>query len=848
MTEFYTNIRKYGRHLLYRGYDDNGNPVIERKLYQPTLYTVSHEPSEFKTIEGFNLQPSFFSDMKSALQFIESNSDATNFQVYGHKQFPYMYIADNYKGMEVPYDFKALRIFYLDIEVYAGNGFPEPWKADQKITAITIFDSKLGKYLTWGWQDYTVNLPNTEYFLCSNEVQMLGSFLDYWTKNYPDIVTGWNSRLYDYPYIVNRYKKILGEDQANRLSPFGIIMEKTVTVKRFGQNLDDKTYSIWGIDEIDYMDIYKKYLGQNRESYKLAFIGETELNESKIEYDGSIHEFYLNNFQSYIDYNIKDVELIVKLEQKLKFLELLVEVSYASKVATFEDTLGTTKGWEALIYNHLNDNNIIAPVKGDIIANKDSQFEGAFVRPPQTGKYEWVTSYDVASLYPSVIRQVNIGVETKLDASKLPDDLKDFLSNVNVDNLVNKKLDTSILKKYNVSLSANGVLYKKDKQSFLSELMEKFFNLRLFYKAELKKNKDLFKETKNPYYQDLVDKFNIKQYAMKIFINSGYGALGTQFFQYYSLDNASAVTLTGQTVTSFASKAINNYLNKLLKTDADYLIYGDTDSVMVDFSKVVKGVIKDPEVLADTQQVIDFIVNFSESKIEPLLKRTFEELHEYLNSYTNNIEMARDCVASTGVFIAKKRYFMDVWNKEGDALSEPYLKITGIEIVKTNTPKVCREALKQCVIKILREDEIALQTFVKDFRAKFKTFTVEEISQATSMSMLSKYFDLNDEFIGKTKPINARASNNYNVMLRRHELEDRYERVKDGTKIKMCRLVMPNPVRDDIIGFVDKLPKEFGLENFIDYYTQFDKLFVNPITNITDVINWSPVKKRSLDI
>jgi DNA polymerase elongation subunit (family B) len=841
--KFYTYVKQYGNNLLYVGYH-GGERVCEWLPFSPVLFVQSQNESKYKSFHGHNLEPVKFDTIRDAKDFIKQYENVFGFNIYGNNRFQYEFIARNFKG-EIEYSFENIRKFYLDIEVFSDTGFPHPDAANHRITAITIFDSKTEKYHVWCEKNspggkFSTQDKNVVVYACENEPELLYSFLQFWEKNYPDIVTGWNSREFDIPYLINRIKKLLGEEICKKISPFGFYREKITQVKRFGRQQEVKSYEIYGISEIDYLDLYKKHPGNSRESYKLGFIGEYELGETKVEFDGPLWKLYQTDYQKYIDYNIQDVALIVKLEQKLKYLELLAEVAYTGKVGDFSDALGTIKFWEILLYNHLYSKNIIAPIK--LYGNNDSKDEkyvGAFVKDPIPNLYRWVISYDVASLYPSVIRQVNIGPDTIVPVEEWPNEIRNLISNITPEKLISKDIDLSLLKKYDYSLAANGKLYHRNKKSFLSEMMEVLFTLRKKYKKKMTTAKKEFEKTGNIADKKLADQYHIKQHAFKLILNSGYGAVGNEYFQYYSTDNAEAITKTGQIIIQWVEKRLNLYLNNLLKTDdKDYVAYIDTDSNYLDITAFVDHFFS-REDQKDKQKIVNFIDNASKTKIEPYIAKCFEEFYSYMNNKENLIVMERDVIATNAVWRAKKNYFMDVWDVEGVRYAEPHIKVMGVESVKSSTPKICRNALNECIKIILREDEEYLQKYVKDFKNTFLNSSIEDIASPKSINEISKYVKQNGERIPQaTFPYHVRASANYNAAIKKNNLDNIYDLITDGTKIKIAYLLEPNLIGDDIIAFPDKLPKEFDLEKYVDYHTQLEKTFINPLKSITDVIQW----------
>lgn len=483
--KFYTNVSKYGKYIYACGRNENGEQVLKKDLFAPYLYVPGDGTEEaleggWKSIDGVPLSPMRFDDMNDARDFLERYEGVSGFKVYGQNRFNFQWITENFRG-KIDYLSSAIRIFFLDIEVYSDNGFPDPSEAKEAVTAITILDSFTNIYHIWGYKPYTVHRNDIEiqYHKFSNEFEMLDDFIRFWSRNYPDILTGWHSDGFDIPYLVNRIKRLFSEAKAGMLSPWGRIKERQFNIK--GKLI--KAYEIVGVASLDYLNLYKKFTLSAEESYKLEYIASKRLHKGKIKFEGSLHTLYVTDFQKYIEYNIRDVELVFLLEKLLRYIDLVIELTYIGKVGSYTDAIGTVTYWEVMIYNWLYERGIIAECKNRNGEDKDKKFEGAFVMEPVPGKYGIIASFDLTSLYPSIIRQVNIGVETKIDGASLEAPLRDIKSHSgSVESFVDKMVDTEALKEYNLSLSGNGQFYRRDKKSFFSEMIGEIFNQRQAYK------------------------------------------------------------------------------------------------------------------------------------------------------------------------------------------------------------------------------------------------------------------------------------------------------------------------------------------------------------------------------
>jgi DNA polymerase elongation subunit (family B) len=681
------------------------------------------------------------------------------------------------------------------------------------------------------------------YIKCQDEYNLCKRFMQDWSDNTPDVITGWNIEFFDIPYIINRFRMILGEDETKKLSPWNNIWERKVTVN--GRELI--SYNITGLSSLDYIELYKWYApgGKSQESYKLDNIASVELGESKLTYDeyDNLHSLYRLNYQKFIEYNIKDVDLIVKLEDKLKLIELALTLAYDTK-CNYEDVFAQTRMWDALIYSYLLDKNIVVPPR--VIKQKNSAFEGAYVKDPQVGMHNWVASFDLNSLYPHLLIQYNISPETLVEPEDYTSEMREVLNQgVNVEKLLNQKIDTSELS--GVALTPNGQYFRTDIQGFLPKMMEEMYEDRKKFKKMMLKSKQEYVNEKNPEKKNkldnLVARYNNLQLAKKVSLNSAYGALGSQYFRFYDLRQALAVTMAGQLSIRWIEDKLNNYLNKLLKTDIDYVIASDTDSIYLKLEPLVQSVFQQK---TETSKVIAFMDKVCEDKIQPFIDKSYSDLASYVHAYSQKMQMKREALANKGFWTAKKRYVLNVYNNEGVAYEEPEMKVMGLEVVKSSTPQVIRDKMKQTIKLIIDTDENTVQNFIAEFKEEFKRFPVEDISFPRGVNGIKEYSD-SVTLYRKGTPIHVKGAILYNEMLKRKELTKRYPLIQDGEKLKFTYLKQPNPVKDIVISYPTRLPKEFELQEYIDYDMQFEKAFVEPIKVILDCINWQIEKVSSLD-
>lgn len=831
---FYTNISRYGNNLLYRGYD-SGRRFKKKVPFKPTLYVKGRNDSKFVSLDGTRVEPIELDSMREAKEFMQKYDGIENFKIYGNTNYIAQFIAKEFPG-EIKFDRSKIRIHYLDIEVASDQGFPEPDQAKHPVISIAIKDSVLETYFVWGLDDYDVSQSimkqyQVKYTKCVSEQALLKQFVDFWYQEHttPDVVSGWNIRTFDIPYLVNRINKVLGEDEVKKLSPWGMIEERMVTMRKGMVQL----YDIIGISQLDYMDIFQKfgYSFGPQESYRLDHIANVVLGERKLAFDGTLHTLYKTDHQKFIDYNIRDVDLVDRMEDKIAMITLTMTMAYKGGV-NYSDTMGTVAIWDSLIHRYLLQQNIIVPPNEDSFK---SDYEGGYVKDPQCGIHDWVCSFDVNSLYPNIIVQWNMSPETIAKGRIEP--------NVTVDGILNGYTTDS-----QYSVAATGQCFDKSKQGFMPKIIEEMYDERTVIKKKMLASKQELercdKNNKVEVYRIERDiaHYENQQMAIKILLNSLYGALGNKYFRYFTMEIAEGITITGQTIIKWGEKYINNYLNKSLKTNTDYVIAIDTDSIYANLSGLVEAVVPN----ADTTKKIDFLSKVC-AKIETdVFDKAFRELGENLNVFKPRISMKRESIADRGIWTAKKRYILNVWDNEGVRYSKPKLKIMGIEAIKSSTPAPCREAMEELFHILMNGTEEQTQKFIKDFKNKFDAMPAEDKAFPRGVSSVKEYLD-NKTIYRKGTPINSRAAILYNHLLKQNSLENKYETIKDGEKIKYIHLDPRNPTREDVIGFIEVLPPEFGLHRFIDNEIQFEKSFLDPAKIILESIGWKAEEEASLE-
>ena len=840
MNNFYTNVICVGNNILYRGVE-NGRRVKLRVGYTPTMFLPSKKETKWKTLHGEYLDEIKLGSIRECRDFIKRYEDVENFKIYGNTRYEYAYIADEFKGA-IDWDQAKINIAVIDIEVGSENGFPDPYEANEPITAIAV-KTLDGDMKVYGCGSFNNNRDDVTYIKCRDEYDLCKRFLEDWKYNTPDIITGWNTRFFDIPYLVNRFVKILGEDEMKYLSPWGIVQERKSNIK--GRELI--SYEIYGIASLDYIELYKWFApgGKSQDSYRLDNIANIELGKKKLSYDEfeNLHQLYKLNYQKFIEYNIVDVELIVELEAKLKLIELSLTLSYDTK-SNYGDVFTQTRMWDAIIYNYLLERNIVVPPNETSV--KDGAFEGAYVKDPQIGVHDYVAAFDLTSLYPHLMMQYNISPETIVEVKDYDNNMRQIISDgVNVDKMLGKEVDTSKLQ--GVTITPNGQFFRTDKQGFLPKMLEEMYEDRKkFKKMMISAKQEYEKETDaNKKYElkKKIARYDNLQLAKKVSLNSAYGAMGSQYFRFYDLRLALGVTTAGQLSIRWIEEKINKYMNDLLKTNGvDYVIASDTDSIYLRLGELVDKVYSKK---TDVNQLISFMDRVCEDKIQPYIDNSYQELATYVNAYSQKMQMKREGLSNKGIWTAKKRYILNVYNNEGVQYAEPQMKVMGLEMVKSSTPSSIRDKMKQVIKLMVTGTEDDVQEFIADFRKEFRTLPIEEISFPRSVNGLKTYTD-KAQIYTKGTPIHVKGALLYNYLLNKHNLTNKYPKVQEGEKLKFTYLIQPNPINDTVISYPSRLPTEFGLDNYIDYELQFEKAFLDPIKIILDCIDWQVEKTSSL--
>ena len=752
-------------------------------------------------------------------------------------------LVDTYTDSDLPSEGHVILTY--DIECEMESGLPDPEKAENELTSIGLHDSATNQYwvLVMDKEGKMVEKKTEKAIVIpfKDERDMLLKYLDLYEYINPTIVTGWNIDYFDTPMLYNRIKRLLGERHANRLSPIGECFWSPYR----------KRYFMAGVSYLDYMGLYKNFTYQELDSYRLDSIAQRELGKGKIEYDGNLDILFRDDIEKFIEYNLVDVELVVEFDQKLQFIDTARGICHAGHVP-YEDFVYSSKYLEGALLTYLKRRNIVAPNKpadrrermDALKENKEEKFIGAYVKAPIVGKYEWIYDLDLTSLYPSIIMSINISPETKVgkiedwDAQKF---LKGEVAEYRVgDNYITRENLQKLFEKSKYSIASNGVMYRTDKPGCIPDILDLWFSQRVeFRKLEKKYGEEGDKE-KYAFYKK-------RQLVQKILLNSLYGVLGLPAFRFYDVDNATAVTTTGQTVIKSTADMANIKYNKELNTpDADSNIYIDTDSVF--FSAVPLLDHRFPNWKAEDQNTIAGYVNGIAGEMQDYLNNFYDILgKKVFNIDKHRFEIKKEFVSKAGIWIAKKRYAQWIISDNGVPVDK--LDVKGLDVVRSSYPAAFRKFMSEVLIEILRGDtEQQLTDKIYNFKKDLVNMDVVKIAKAGAVKELSKYLPKKKEQTAMFQfksgtPAHVKAAIAYNQLLTHFGLDKQYEPLKDGDKIKWVYLKQ-NPYGLDGVamnGYND--PKEIMdlVTTYIDYDKIFERELLKKLEDFYGALNWGEV-------
>lgn len=747
--------------------------------------------------------------------------------VYGTKNFHHQYIQKFFHDHQEYSRLKDLiHRAIIDIEVYSPNEFPDPEKAKHPINAITLYSSKTDTYHVFHLYDHDWKSKSrlNEYepgvldkvvaYACEDEKSLLEHFLRVWSADYPDIVSGWNSDTFDFPYLFNRLIRVFNKKKANELSPFNKVRRKTVK-GRFGK--EESQIDIVGVEIRDYLNLYLKYTFKKRESYKLDYIAYVELDERKVEYDqDGLHSLADEDPNKFVDYNWKDVWLVKRLDDKLGLMNLIIDLAYMTGI-NFEETDSPIKLWDNMITNYLADRDMHLPVNG--LGNPKREFEGAYVYDDiKIGLHRWIVSFDLTSLYPSIIRQWNMGPDT-IEYSHLEEQ-----------NIVQDIVDGKVSVDDGYCIAGNGTVYRTDRTSFLNALMTSGFEERKAAKKkmlEAKQNND----------EEAANLWHTRQLALKVFLNSGYGAFGNQYFRAFDVRIAEAITLSGQLSSKWLFRDLIDYLNKICGSEKDRIVAGDTDSVYITLEDLVDRFMPNE---TDENKIVEFLDAAAEKIIKDCIEPSYRRMQEATGCREQLMNMDREVIGSDAFWRAKKNYAIRILDDEGKRLEEPKYKIMGLEPAKSTYREDDRKKMEEAIHIILDRARGAtnddLLKLIDDYRDEYMDKPLHEVGKAIRVSKIDKWID--GEGVKSGTPGHTKAAINYNNQIRKHGLTNRFPLIQEADNIFQIELKKPNPTPYETIAHLGVLPKELGLEKYVDYATMFNKYFFAAVESYADAVGW----------
>ena len=507
----------------------------------------------------------------------------------------------------------------------------------------------------------------------------------------------------------------------------------------------------------------------------------------------------------------------------MKFFDLAFTMAYDAKI-TYEDVYSPVKMWDNIIYNYLLEQKTVIPNRPKQTGDAAS-YAGGYVKDPLVGKHKWAASFDLNSLYPMLICQYNMSPETLVDGERLP---------ITVDSILDGKADLSYAFEQDYCVTGSGCLFRKDKRGLLPTLMQLYYDRRVLYKKAMLKTRQEYENTKNEALLKEIARLNNLQMAVKIAINSAYGAFANTWFRYSDVRIAESITLSGQLSIRWIANKLNVLINKTMKTDnVDRVVLIDTDSVVLTLEDLVEKFC----VGKDTEQRIRYMDKIAEEIIQPYLDKSYQELADKMNAYEQKMVMKRENLVDVMISTAKKRYVMNVHNSEGVQYKTPKLKIMGMDMVKSSTPAVVRTQLKDSLKVVLHGTQDDLQAYVRDFKAKFRDYTAREIAFPRGVSNIAQYV-CPTSIYKKATPIHVRGAILYNYHLKRLGLDKKYPAIREGDKIRFVYLKPNNPFCENVISFIDKIPPEFGLDSYVNYDIMFEKAFQDSVQNVVGALGW----------
>ena len=819
-------------------WNENGERIKLITSYEPYLYIESENGTDARSIFNTPLKKLSFKNRKARQNYVDETPIKRLFYNIAVDQ---QFLLSTYKDeIEKPeFGSHPLKIFYIDIETYATTHFSTPEAATDPINLITIYDSLSEKYYTWGCKNYSTLEEDVVYIKCKDEKDLLKSFVKFWKSDPPDIVTGWNIHGYDIPYIMNRLTQVFADDYNKKLSPIeNIYLREKAAVNKLGRQID--RWSIAGISIIDYMELYESLCGGKRESMSLNYISEYELGDSKIAIGStSLSTLADRDWTKFVDYNIQDVRLLIKLENKLKYLKLVRNLAYRGFIP-FEKSMGKVAMVTGAVAHEALKQGMIIPTFN--IQNVKQDFKGGYVYEPIKGLYENVVTYDANSLYPNTIITLNISSETKIGKIISKDDDHVILKLTNGQEKKIKHSDfDKIVQTEKLAITKSNVLYTQKFKGIFPTLIDRLYSERVKAKDAMLDAKKKLKKAKTPEeiktLEEVANDNDTLSNVYKVFLNSVYGAFSNIYFPLFDMDHAESVTLSGQAIVKRGPEIVYEYAQaqgfkgKL----EDILIYQDTDSEFFSFKEILKN---KNLALTEGQNITKGAYDLIEEYGNALNEGINEWAKQEFKSIDPRYVFKREKICDVALLQAKKFYILHILDKEGVKTEE--FEYKGIAIAQATFSKEVKDLLKDIVHTSLlaKNRREAIHIFQEGYE-KFLKMSPEEIATRKKINNYEKWDDMigSDKKFGKGTPIQVKSAMNFNKALTDLNIADKYPIVKSGTKMKFfyCK---KNIYDYETIGFIDYYPKELLEVIKPDYRFMFDKNVVPVISRIFQVIGW----------
>jgi DNA polymerase elongation subunit (family B) len=841
----YRNVAYLPKSQLMRlfTWDSEGKRVALDTTFEPYIYLETNNKPDTTSIFNTKLKKKKFRNQAERSRYLKNNKIIRIFENLNIQQ---QFLIDSFWNEYENEEFSKhpIRVLFIDIETYSPDEFPKPDDPQHPINIITVYDTLRKHFITWGLKTYYNNREHSTYIHCKSEKELLSKFISYFISDYPDILSGWNSEFFDVPYIINRITRILGEDEVKKLSPVGYI-RPIVFKGKFGK--EQVHWHIEGISCVDYLDIYKRFCPALRESYKLDAIGETELGENKIDYgDTNLTSLADENWELFVQYNIQDVNLLVRLEEKLQYLKLLRIIAYAG-LTTFEGALGSLSVITGLCAIRARMRNQRIPTFNKTHTS-DEQNAGAYVSDPKKGIQENVVSFDANSLYPNVMITLNLSPETKVGVIVDRTDKEITLQHVNGQTFkLSNKHFVDFIEKEKIAISKAKVLFTQKEKGIIPETVDHFYKKRVAIKKQLAvaKRKLITLDKTTSDYQKLklqIENLNITQHTIKILINTIYGYFGNKHSPLGDDELAESITLTGQAVIKESNRLLEEYIkNKANLSDDDLkndtpIIYNDTDSSYVSIKYLVR---KTGLKMFDSKGRITSEYYKQVRDIEDHLNENIMKWGQLaLGSQDCRLNFKRETIADVGLFLQKKRYVLHVLDEEGIPCDK--FKYTGVEVVRTTMPTPIKPYVKKIIETMLMTQDLAQTNKIfNETYDIFKNLLAEDIAFVMGIKGYEKYSAQCEGFkTVKHMPIHVKAAYFYNLLLDRFNTGKKYEKISSGDKVRFFYAKQPNRFGISTIGYKYTYPKEFAEIFEIDHELMFKKIIFSSIERFYEAVGW----------